>query len=119
LIDEGHEVPHRSSQSVQPPDKQHIPVSKLCQTGVESGSLVCCARGLVGEDQFLGDAVLQKSVDLERQVLVLGTDAGIPDKASAVGCGDHGIALLSVLMCVYSFDADSSPKVPQCRFFKN
>jgi hypothetical protein len=73
---------------------------------------VFCARALVGEDQILGDAVLQKSVALERQILVLRTDAGIPDKASAVGSGDHGIALLSALMSVYSFDADIARKFP-------
>jgi hypothetical protein len=41
----------------------------------------------------------------------------IPDKASAVSNGDHGIALLSVLMCVYFFDAENLPVVPRLRFF--
>ena len=99
-IDQRHEVAHRSAKPIQSPDEQDITLAKLREASIESGTLVFCARGLVGEDQFLGDAVLQKSVDLERQVLVLRADAGIPDKASAVGCGDHGIALLSALMCV-------------------
>ena len=100
LVDERHEVAHRSAKPIQSPDQQDIPVTKLPEASVESGTLVFCARGLVGEDQFLGDAILQKRVDLECEILVLGTDAGLSDKASAVRSGEHGIALLSVAMCV-------------------
>jgi hypothetical protein len=100
LVDQRHEMSHRSAKPIQSPDEQNITLAKLREASVESGALVLCARGLVGEDRFLGDAVLQKSVDLECEILVLRADAGIPDKASAIGDGDRGITLLSVLMCV-------------------
>ena len=56
--------------------------------------------------------------DGDGQFIKLLLDNGadpIPDKPSAVGCGDHGIALLSFLMCVCQFDAERQPKVPRCR----
>jgi hypothetical protein len=64
---------------------------------------VGCAQDFVGKDQIFDDVVLEKSVNFERQILVLRTDAGVPDKASDVGSADHGMALLSVLTRVWFF----------------
>jgi hypothetical protein len=49
-------VTHGSSQPIEPPDKQDIAVMKFVEAGVESRPLVFCARRLVSEDQFLGNA---------------------------------------------------------------
>ena len=57
LVNQRHEVPYQSAKPIQLPDEQDIPVTKLSEARVESGALVPCARGLVGKDQFLGDAV--------------------------------------------------------------
>jgi hypothetical protein len=50
---------------------------------------------------------------LESQLLAFRADPSVSDKASAVGRGDHGIVLLSVLMCVSILDADCFHSVPR------
>jgi len=66
LIDQRYEMAHRSTKPIQSPVEQDITLAKPPEASIESETLVFCARGLVGEDQSLGDAVRQRSVNLER-----------------------------------------------------
>ncbi len=43
LIDEGDQMPNRSSQTIEPPSEQDIAIAKLLEAGVESWSLMLCA----------------------------------------------------------------------------
>lgn len=40
LIDQGHEVAHRSAKPIQSPDEQDITLAKLREASIESGTLV-------------------------------------------------------------------------------
>jgi hypothetical protein len=67
---------------------------------------------LVGENQVVRDSVISQVIELESELLAFRADPSVSDKASAVGRGDHGNALLSLLMCVLILDADRLHSVP-------
>ena len=90
----------------------HFAPAKLAEARIEPWSVTLCARRLVGEDQLVRDSVISQGIELESQFLPFRTDPSVSDKASAVGRGDHGIALLSDLMCVLILDADRLHSVP-------
>jgi hypothetical protein len=58
--------------------------------------------------------VISQGNDLEGQILSIRADPSVSDKASAVGGGDHGIALSSDLMCVSILDGGRLSKNPAC-----
>jgi hypothetical protein len=104
---------YRSSESVETPDQQDVAGAKLAEAGIEPWSVTLCARHLVGENQLGRDSMISQGIELESQLLAFRADPSVSDKASAVGKGDHGIALLSDLMCVLILDADRLHSVPR------
>jgi hypothetical protein len=106
-------VADRSSQSVESPHQQDVAGAKLAEARIEPWSVTLCARRLVGENQLVRDSVISQGIELESQLLAFGADPSVSDKASAVGSGDHGIALLSDLICVLILDAERLLSVPQ------
>jgi hypothetical protein len=106
-------VADRSSQSVETPDQQDVAGAKLAEAGIVPWSVTLCARRLVGENQLVRDSMISQGIELESQLLAFRADPSVSDKASAVGRGDQGIALLSDLMCVLILDAERRLSVPR------
>jgi len=102
-------VADRSSQSVESPDQQDVARAKLSEAGIEAWTVTLCARCLVGKDQLVRDSVISQGIELESQLLAFRADWSVSDKASAVGRGDHGNALLSDFDVRLIFRRQQSP----------